>query len=82
MFWVSAICFIFTECVLSIQTLLINLYVYVLLDPLLDQDAIWIPYLIKWATLLNKQMWFYKWFSRIVLYLKFVLWIEKQMSSC
>lgn len=55
MFWVSAICFICPERVLRIQALLINLYVYVL-DPLLDQGTVWIPYLIKWATLLNRQM--------------------------
>lgn len=41
--------YILTEHVLSIQALFTNLCVYVFLDPQLDEVAIWIPYLIKWA---------------------------------
>lgn len=59
MFRVLALCYILTEHVLSIQGLFTNLYVYVFLDPQLDEVAIWIPYLIICAALLlNKQMWF------------------------
>lgn len=59
MFRVLVLCYILTEHVISIQALLTNLCVYVFLDPQLDEVAIWIPYLIKWAALLlNKQMWF------------------------
>lgn len=54
---VWAICHILTKPALSIEALLINLYVFVFLDPLLDQVAVGIQYLIKFTTLLNKQMW-------------------------
>lgn len=43
MFWVLALCYILTEHLLSIQTLLTNLCVYVFfffLDPQLDEVAI------------------------------------------
>lgn len=35
----------------------VNLYVYVFLNPLLDQVAVWILYSIKFTPLLSKQMW-------------------------
>ena len=46
MFQVLGICFILTECALSLHTLLMGLCVYVFLD-LSDEVAVWIPYLIK-----------------------------------